>query len=459
MHAAAVPASLLLRAAVTAGLWAARAAAVGSSIRRWSGRSSAPAMRARASGAVPVSLAEALAQAPPRRPAAPDPARRVARSIEVDDRAGLVRRPPGRPLRHGRYRARAWPPTRSPHRLAGYPRLVVDCGGDIALRGAWEVEVEHPLTGECVHTLRLNGGGVATSGLNVRLWRRRRRQLRAPSARPVDRRAGVDGPGRRHRGRRRPRSRQRSLSKLALLSGPAGRARRARRARRDRRPRRRRRRADRPGPPCAEAARLGLGAGGMTGPDPGELRLVARRPRVRRGRAAARDGVRRARAHDGVASSSAGAASRRSSPVSTSRPPWPGSSRSRVHGATLLADPWLRPGVSGVLVPFAMGYRPLFTGLGIVAGYLAALLGLSFYARRRIGARLWRKLHRATVLVWALGVRARARCGHRRRARRGCAGSCWRPAPRSWCCSRSGCCAGRGATARSPAARAQEARA
>jgi sulfoxide reductase heme-binding subunit YedZ len=75
-----------------------------------------------------------------------------------------------------------------------------------------------------------------------------------------------------------------------------------------------------------------------------------------------------------------------------------------VHGATLLADPWLHPGVSGVLVPFTMGYRPLFTGLGVVAGYLAALLGLSFYARRRIGARLWRKLHRATVLVWALGV-------------------------------------------------------
>lgn len=75
-----------------------------------------------------------------------------------------------------------------------------------------------------------------------------------------------------------------------------------------------------------------------------------------------------------------------------------------VHGVALLADPWLRPGVAGVLVPFSMGYRPLFSGLGIVAGYLAALLGLSFYVRKRIGARLWRKLHRATVLVWALGV-------------------------------------------------------
>jgi sulfoxide reductase heme-binding subunit YedZ len=75
-----------------------------------------------------------------------------------------------------------------------------------------------------------------------------------------------------------------------------------------------------------------------------------------------------------------------------------------VHGLTLLADPWLHPGIAGVTVPFAMGYRPAFTGLGILAGYLAALLGLSFYARRRIGARLWRRAHRATVVVYALGV-------------------------------------------------------
>jgi sulfoxide reductase heme-binding subunit YedZ len=74
------------------------------------------------------------------------------------------------------------------------------------------------------------------------------------------------------------------------------------------------------------------------------------------------------------------------------------------HGVTLLLDPWLHPGVVGVAVPFAMGYRPLFTGLGVVAAYLAALLGLSFYARRRIGARLWRRAHRATVLVYLMGV-------------------------------------------------------
>jgi sulfoxide reductase heme-binding subunit YedZ len=75
-----------------------------------------------------------------------------------------------------------------------------------------------------------------------------------------------------------------------------------------------------------------------------------------------------------------------------------------VHALTLLLDPWLHPGAAGIAVPFAMAYRPFFTGLGVIAAYLAVVLGLSFYARRRIGARLWRKAHRATVLVYLLGV-------------------------------------------------------
>src|SRR4051795_8460415 len=63
-------------------------------------------------------------------------------------------------------------------RLAGFSRFVVDCGGDIAVGGTatlsrpYEIAVEHPLTGERVHTLSVSRGGVATSGLNVRIWRR-----------------------------------------------------------------------------------------------------------------------------------------------------------------------------------------------------------------------------------------------------------------------------------------------
>lgn len=75
-----------------------------------------------------------------------------------------------------------------------------------------------------------------------------------------------------------------------------------------------------------------------------------------------------------------------------------------VHGITLLGDRWLHPGPLGITVPFAMDHAPLWTGLGIIAGYLAAALGLSFYARRRIGAKRWRSLHKATILVYVLAV-------------------------------------------------------
>jgi sulfoxide reductase heme-binding subunit YedZ len=74
------------------------------------------------------------------------------------------------------------------------------------------------------------------------------------------------------------------------------------------------------------------------------------------------------------------------------------------HGLLLLPDRWLHPGAAGIAVPFAIGYRPVATGVGILAGYLAALLGLSYYARRRIGPRLWRRLHMATLAVYFLGL-------------------------------------------------------
>jgi sulfoxide reductase heme-binding subunit YedZ len=75
-----------------------------------------------------------------------------------------------------------------------------------------------------------------------------------------------------------------------------------------------------------------------------------------------------------------------------------------VHAVTLLGDPWLKPGLAGISVPGAMSYRPAFTALGILAGYLSALLGLSFYARRRIGTRRWRSLHRFTAVAYLLAV-------------------------------------------------------
>jgi sulfoxide reductase heme-binding subunit YedZ len=75
-----------------------------------------------------------------------------------------------------------------------------------------------------------------------------------------------------------------------------------------------------------------------------------------------------------------------------------------LHGASLLGDSWLKPGLRGIVIPFALPYRPAFTGAGIIAGYLMVLIGPSFYVRRRIGAGRWRKVHRVGAAIWALSV-------------------------------------------------------
>lgn len=75
-----------------------------------------------------------------------------------------------------------------------------------------------------------------------------------------------------------------------------------------------------------------------------------------------------------------------------------------VHGLTLLGDHWLHPTIVQILVPGQMSYQPFFTSMGIVGGWLAAILGLSFYARKHIGAKRWRNLHRLTVVVWVMAI-------------------------------------------------------
>jgi sulfoxide reductase heme-binding subunit YedZ len=74
------------------------------------------------------------------------------------------------------------------------------------------------------------------------------------------------------------------------------------------------------------------------------------------------------------------------------------------HGGLLLFDSYLRPGLAGVTLPFALSYRPAFTGIGIIAGWLAAILGLSFYVRRWIGVKVWRRMHRFTIVVYLLAL-------------------------------------------------------
>jgi methionine sulfoxide reductase heme-binding subunit len=75
-----------------------------------------------------------------------------------------------------------------------------------------------------------------------------------------------------------------------------------------------------------------------------------------------------------------------------------------LHGLSLLGDAYLSPGIAGILIPFVGRYRPLWTGVGILAGYGLALLGVSYYFRDRIGAARWRRAHRLTAAFWLLAI-------------------------------------------------------
>jgi len=169
-----VPASTLMRRAVRAGIEAAELSGglVDPTLVGEIERAGYVESRAGMSGAP---LAEGLAAAPPRRPARPHPAERW-RQLAVDEDAGTIVRPPGLRFDTGGT-GKGLAADLIAASLRGYSRFVVDCGGDIRIGGAdalvhpYEVYVEHPLSGERAHVLRLGGGGVATSGLNVRIWR------------------------------------------------------------------------------------------------------------------------------------------------------------------------------------------------------------------------------------------------------------------------------------------------
>lgn len=75
-----------------------------------------------------------------------------------------------------------------------------------------------------------------------------------------------------------------------------------------------------------------------------------------------------------------------------------------VHAVSLLGDSFMRPSLADIAIPLVSGYQRLWTTTGIVAGWLLVALGLSFYARTRIGVQRWRRLHRYTALAWILGV-------------------------------------------------------
>lgn len=220
----AVPASPLLRSAVRAGLWAARRSdgLVDPTLLTALERAG---YRCSLDGNEPAPLAEALACAPPRRPARANPAQ-LWRRVAVDDRRGLVHRPPGVRIDTGGT-GKGLCADAVAHRLRHHERFVVDCGGDLAIGGVgaqlepYEVEIEHPLSGDVVRRVRVGHGGIASSGLNVRVWRDEQRGFAHHLLDPASGEPawtgliGVTALGA-------SALEAETLSKLALLQGPLG---------------------------------------------------------------------------------------------------------------------------------------------------------------------------------------------------------------------------------------------
>jgi methionine sulfoxide reductase heme-binding subunit len=71
-----------------------------------------------------------------------------------------------------------------------------------------------------------------------------------------------------------------------------------------------------------------------------------------------------------------------------------------LHGLALVLDTTVRIPLAALVVPGLAPYRPLWTGLGVAAADVAALVVLSFPLRKAIGARAWRRLHWATYGVF-----------------------------------------------------------
>jgi methionine sulfoxide reductase heme-binding subunit len=71
-----------------------------------------------------------------------------------------------------------------------------------------------------------------------------------------------------------------------------------------------------------------------------------------------------------------------------------------MHLFWLAVDSQAHLGVRGLVVPFTSSYRPLWTGLGVVAAELLLALAVTNHYRKRISYSLWRRLHYLNLAVW-----------------------------------------------------------
>ena len=72
------------------------------------------------------------------------------------------------------------------------------------------------------------------------------------------------------------------------------------------------------------------------------------------------------------------------------------------HALLLLLDDYFTYTLREILLPFVGPYRPEAVGLGTLAFWLIVIVTLSFPVKRRIGQKVWKRLHYLSYLSFAL---------------------------------------------------------
>ena len=75
-----------------------------------------------------------------------------------------------------------------------------------------------------------------------------------------------------------------------------------------------------------------------------------------------------------------------------------------LHGAALVLDATVKVTPAALLVPGLVAYRPVAVSFGVVGGWVFALVTVSFWVRKRIGVRNWRRLHWLTYALFLLAT-------------------------------------------------------
>jgi predicted ferric reductase len=79
---------------------------------------------------------------------------------------------------------------------------------------------------------------------------------------------------------------------------------------------------------------------------------------------------------------------------------WLGLAFIGLHVTVLMADKYMPYTIWQILIPFLSPYRPFWVGIGIIAFYLALLVTVTFYLKRKIGMDLFRKFHYLSLVAY-----------------------------------------------------------